>query len=207
MMSEAGLIIMRRFFTKQINGNFATQYFFAATTFTTCGFGLQAPNTVMGRLFVILYGLPSIMLYGFIAKKVGMLVMYFIRQLCVKCCVSKETYNQNRLKFIGLFFFIGFMAMSFLIFSTAVEGGFGSGIVDAEGGTLGGIFASIYFLYQTTLTIGYGDVMMSGSNPILTVLIGLWLASTLGLAICFATEVSESLNATNTSSKYETNAK
>jgi len=176
---------------------FRYSVFFAATTFTTCGFGLQAPNTVWGRLFVILYGLPAIMIYGVIAKKVGMLCMHFIKQFCTRFCVSVETYKLNRLKFIGFFFLFGFLAMSLLIYYTATDEGFGHGIKGAEGGPAGEIFASVYFLYQTTLTIGYGDVMMSGANPILTVLIGLWLASTLGLAICFAQEVSESLGGHN----------
>jgi len=43
--------------------------FFAATTFTTTGFGLQAPLTPLGRIMVFIYGLPAIMIYGVVAKK------------------------------------------------------------------------------------------------------------------------------------------
>jgi len=159
--------------------------FFAATTYTTVGYGLQAPATIGGKLFVILWGLPAILLYGTIAKKVGTICMYFIHQCTIRCGVSEESYYEHRLKFIGIFYFIGFMAMSTLIWQTATDVGFGHAIYSFGD--------AVYFLYTTTATIGYGDVMMSGSNPILTVLIGLWLASTLGLAICFAQEMSQTM--------------
>lgn len=176
---------MRKYSTMRINGRSTTPCFFAATTYTTCGFGLQAPATVVGRMFVILYGLPAIMVYGVIAKKIGILCMHFIQVLMIRCGVSKATYVRHRIKFIGFFFFFGFFCMGALIKITATDEGFGHGIYT--------FFDSIYFLYTTTLTIGYGDVMMSGANPILTVLIALWLASTLGLAICFAQEIGEVL--------------
>lgn len=157
--------------------------FFAATTFTTCGFGLQAPVTWGGRLMVFVYGLPAIMIYGMLAKKIGMLMMYYIEKLCRACGVTAETWARRRLLFIGSFFFVGFLLMAGLIDYTATDEGFGHGITDYG--------VAFYFLYTTTMTIGYGDVMMSGSNPILTAFIGMWLASTCGLAICFAQELSQ----------------
>lgn len=155
--------------------------FFAATTFTTCGFGLQAPVTWFGRLMVVLYGLPAIMIYGVIAKKIGMLCVHFIEVWTKFLGVSSSTWRSHRLKFIGFYFLAGFFMMCGIILHTATDEGFGHGIYN--------YFHAIYFLYTTTMTIGYGDVMMSGSSKILTVLIGFWLASTLGLAICFAQEL------------------
>jgi len=174
-------------FTDANKWEFRYCVFFAATTFTTCGFGLQAPNTVFGRAMVIFWGLPAIMIYGVMARKIGGLCMYFIQKAVLKSGVSRPQYLKNRLKWISLFFFAGFMGMSMLIWQTATDEGFGEGIYS--------LFDAIYFLWTTTCTIGYGDVMMSGSNPVLTPLIGLWLACTLGMTICLAQEIAEKIYA------------
>jgi len=96
--------------------------------------------------------------------------------------ISKETWIKFKLYIIGSVVLIGFFSLAALVFGTATDEGFGHGIYyygDA-----------LYFLWTTTSTIGYGDVMMSGSEPILTVLIGIWLATTCGLIVVFGTELS-----------------
>jgi len=155
--------------------------FFAATTFTTTGYGLQAPVTVLGRSMVLLYGLPAIMVYGVVAKKIGLLSIYFI-----KCCslrfMNEKEWVKRKLFIIGFILLLGFCGLAVFIQQTSTEEGFGQGIDNDFGN-------AVHFLWTTTSTIGYGDMMMSGSYPILSGLIGIWLATTCGLMICFGTEL------------------
>lgn len=155
--------------------------FFAATTFTTTGFGLQAPKTNAGKIMVFIYGLPAIIFYGVVAKKIGLLCIYFIKRAST-IFMSEEEWIRKKLLIIGLICLTGFLLLAKLVAATSTEEGFGQGIDE-------NYWTSIYFLWTTTSTIGYGDVMMSGSHPILTGLIGIWLATTCGLLICFCTEL------------------
>lgn len=154
--------------------------FFAATTFTTTGFGLQAPVTKGGRIMVFLYGLPAIMMYGTIARKIGLLAIHYMKKGSL-LVIDQRKWNEKRLYIIGAAVGMGFMSLAGIIEYTATDEGFGNGI--------DGYHDALYFLFTTTTTIGYGDVMMSGSNPFLTVLIGIWLATTCGLIIVYSTEL------------------
>jgi len=151
--------------------------FFASTIFTTCGFGLQAPITSLGRAMTFIYGLPAIILYGVISRKIGMLCFILIEKTtkCI-CKLSDESYKKHKIKIIMLFVLFFYICLSILIDQTATNDGFGNGMHD--------IRDALYFMWTTTATIGYGDVMMSGGHPLVSPIVGLWLASTLGMAIC-----------------------
>ena len=49
--------------------------FFAVTTFTTIGYGFQAPVTTGGRLFTFLYGLPAICIFVVLVQKIGVILL------------------------------------------------------------------------------------------------------------------------------------
>lgn len=149
--------------------------FFAAVTFTTCGYGFQSPATFAGQIMVLLYGLPAIILFTLLAKKIGTLCFHYIQKLYT-LCMNVDTYRAWRVYILFATITGCAMGMTALVRITAMQSdgtGFGKGIDRFSD--------AWYFMFQTTLTIGYGDVLMSGGNPIITLFIGLWLASFLGM--------------------------
>jgi len=163
--------------------------FFACTTMTTIGFGFQAPKTLNGRILSMVYGVPSIIIFSFLASEVGKILLNYLdiifRQNLLKW--SHEKWKEYRFIVYTILFGMVFMLLSFIIKITATEEGFGRGI-DNYG-------KAIYFLWQTTTTIGYGDLMMSGSNTLVSMFFGLWLASVLGMAIALLSFVDKNLEA------------
>jgi len=153
--------------------------FFAVTTFTTIGYGLQAPVTLPGKAMVFLYGLPAIFCYAIIAKLVGEIVISFFASFFA-CFRNEEIYNRHKITIISTIFSICFFGLAYMIYYTSSDDGFGNGIYT--------YFDALYFLVQTTLTIGYGDVMMSGGSS-LTIFIAIWLTATMGITICLLTEI------------------
>lgn len=160
--------------------------FFAATTYTTTGFGLQYPKTDTGKIIVLIYAFPSFLSYVYISKSIGLNVL----SLCASAvrrfgCISEEFYQNKRLSIVGLVTSIIFFGMAYVIYAIRTDEGFGNGI-DTYG-------VALYFLFQTTMTIGYGDVMMSGSSAPVTMILGCWLATSIGVFVCLLSEIGASL--------------
>jgi len=150
--------------------------FFAATTFTTNGFGLQAPVTFAGRLATMIYCLPSIACYVYISQAIGDIVLSLFASGISRCgCINYDYYMANRLSIVGALAIGLSLFMAGVIYSIRTDEGFGNGVYT--------YFDAVYFLFQTTMTIGYGDVMMSGGNPIGTMLLGCWLATSIGVFV------------------------
>jgi len=154
--------------------------FFAATTFTTIGYGLQAPVTVVGRLMVGVYGLPAIFAYASLAKRVGEILISFFQSFFVHL-FSKETYDTYKNTTLICIVSLCYFGLAYIIRLTADDEGFGNGIYTY-------FPDAIYFLMTTSLTIGYGDVMMSG-DLYMTPVIGFWLTATLGMTLYLLTEI------------------
>jgi len=147
---------------------FRYSVFFAVSTFTTIGFGdFQAPKTNIGRLFVILYGAPAIVIYVFLAHSIDTIGRN------KACFWSTDVYERHRVKVYIVILVIIFLLTALLIEKTATDKGFGNGIYS--------YWHAWYFLWTTTSTIGYGDVMMSGGAPIVTCMVGIWIFSALGV--------------------------
>jgi len=165
--------------------------FFAATIFTTTGYGLQAATTIPGKISVVLFAVFAIPLYGIIARKIGLVFMVALEFIWLRIlnCIYKnkaeEIWERRKFSLIGFSVLSMCFLLSLIIYSTAEEEGFGQGINT--------FWDALYFLWITTSTIGFGDVMMSGSAPFLTALIGLWMAATCGLLICFITALGANL--------------
>jgi len=75
--------------------------------------------------------------------------------------------------------------MSYVIYSIRTDEGFGNGIYT--------YWSALYFLYQTTTTIGLGDIMMSGGSAPVTLLLGAWLASSIGVFVCLLSAIGEAM--------------
>lgn len=155
--------------------------FFAATTFTTIGFGFQAPKTSAGRYMVIVFGIPAIICYMFLARAIGDITLSLFFGFLNRTCLPAAFVKKWRVTIIVFALIFLSLVMSLLILVTATDEGFGNGIYKFE--------HSLYFLWTTTSTIGYGDVMMSGSNLPMTGMIGIWLASTCGVFLCLIGEL------------------
>ena len=104
--------------------------FFAFTTATTIGYGFSAPQTLWGRLFVFLYGLPAICLFGTamlqigtaIADKTGRRSIALFVMLCVVIFIGADVLQKNEVNGEWIF---------------------------SEG---------LYFMFVSITTIGYGDL-------------------------------------------------
>jgi len=161
--------------------------FFAATTFTTNGFGLQATATSGGKIAVLIYGIPAIGAYVWISKSIGYIVLDFFERSISYCgCMTYEFYAKKRLSLIASLALVFSLLMSWVIFSIRTDEGFGNGVYT--------YFDAFYFLFQTTMTIGYGDVMMSGGSMIGTGLLGCWLATSIGVVFCLLSEIGDKFN-------------
>jgi len=162
--------------------------FFAATTFTTIGFGFQAPVTPGGHWATFLYGLPAIAIYFLLARNIGLLTVSLLETVLTKTLISTETYSKHNNRITMTVTIVAFCLMSFCIYKTATDVGFGHGIYT--------YWHALYFLFQSTFTIGFGDVMMSGSNMLMTLLLGIWLSTTVGLVIIGLSSLNEDLQCT-----------
>lgn len=156
--------------------------FFATTIFTTIGFGFQYPKTPGGYALCIIYGIPSIMIYGYLAQLIGGIWIKSIDDIFQhRLKIPKKVWNKY---YILIYFTILLSICSVIVYIiqiTAQEDGFGTGIHN--------FWTALYFIWSATSTIGYGDVMMSGSNPITTTLLGLWIASFNGMCLQLLTYV------------------
>lgn len=148
--------------------------FFSTTIFTTIGYGLQAPKTPMGHLFTCIYGLTSIPLYGYLAQLIGGIWIDLIGSGFQKLLGKKNWRRFSMIIYPTTILFV-FAILAAVIRQSATDEGFGKGIDS--------FWAALYFLWITTSTIGYGDVMMSGSKPIPTLFLGLWISSSMGMAL------------------------
>jgi len=152
--------------------------FFASTTFTTVGFGFQAPVTRLGQFATFVWGLPAIMCYFCLAQQIGILTLAIFEYILRNTCVNPEQYLRYHIRFQATTIIIFFLLISWVITVTSTNDGFGHGIDD-------NYFNSLYFLFQTSFTIGFGDVMMSGSSMGISCMIGIWLATILGVLMQF----------------------
>lgn len=151
--------------------------FFSATTFATIGYGVQSPQTTLGRASVFLYGAPAIACYVYAANLIGELFLALLADLITSTCISERAYQKYQLYYVGIVMITMMLCMGMFIHWSATDEGFGQGIT-----TYGN---SLYFLFQTTLTIGYGDVMMSGSSTLVSLLLAIWLSTSLGVSLNF----------------------
>jgi len=166
--------------------------FFAATTFTTNGFGIQYPATTYGKLFCFLYGFPAIVGYFGIARQIGLLAIIGIEAAWCRI-ISREKYLRCRGRLLALTLGVVYFILAILLKAQATDVGFGQGMYT--------LADAIYFLFTTTFTIGFGDVMMSGNSGfglVLTGLLALWLATTSGIMLCFLTKMNKQEEETKT---------
>ena len=101
---------------------------------------------------VFFYGLPAIMMYGVVAKKIGLLVIHYMKK-CSLLVIEKRTWVDKKLYIIGAVVGVGFMALAGIILMTATDEGFGNGIYTYD--------HALYFLFTTTTTIGICHVQGS----------------------------------------------
>ena len=137
---------------------FAGAFYFSLTVITTIGYGHSTPQTVLGKVFCMVYAIIGIPLCLVMFQSVGERLNYFASfciQLVKKCFrFRKKEVNQTELVCVG-----GFLAI-------AVITGGASMFSHYEGWTY---FDSIYYCVITLTTIGFGDfvaLQVNESNSI-----------------------------------------
>lgn len=153
--------------------------FFASTTFTTIGFGFQAPQTTAGRAFTFFWGLPAILTYGCLASTIGRILIAAVQTLFINYFkLDKDQWKQHRCKIYFIIITTLFFSLAYVIFATFTDD-------DGFGKNINSYGHAVYFLFQISSTIGFGDVMMSSKHVALSGLIAIWMGSFLGMGLEF----------------------
>lgn len=125
--------------------------YFCGTIVTTVGYGDNAPKTVPGRVFFMLYVIPGIAICGALLAELGVLIYNMsLRQ--------KASLKQSPLKIGGPLFWIihSLICFGFFLFVPA-------GIIYALEGEWN-YFECIYFMMVTFSTVGFGDLTITSHD-------------------------------------------
>ncbi|KAK3094199.1 hypothetical protein FSP39_025355 [Pinctada imbricata] len=165
--------------------NFYNSIFFSMTVVSTIGNGRLAPVTFEGRLFVVLYALIGIPLFGIMLMGIGSKIAILMDKLNAKVCCPQRRRIERVLKTSG----VVFVGLAFFLCVPAVA------IMFIEKWTFGEGF---YFSFVTLSTIGFGDFMIGTKEReyqgVYMILSALWILLGLSWVAFMLGEVSHASN-------------
>ncbi|XP_065673435.1 TWiK family of potassium channels protein 7 isoform X2 [Hydra vulgaris] len=139
--------------------------FFASTVVTTIGYGNLAPSTAWGRSFCVLYAIIGIPLTLVLLAMVGKTLSSNINTLCRIIVNNVQKYLYSGYKYdsmegvtelnapvwLAITFIMIFLSLDALVFMCLEDWSY---------------FKSLYFLFITLTTIGFGDIVPQGTKAI-----------------------------------------